>query len=102
MQAVAASLRLLLGERVVVGDAEELDHERDAIEDREFRELVRALARGVDGAGVEEVLAILPEDHGAGGGELADQRADDFVDLRAVGVPLETDAPPGENLPQVL
>src|SRR5262249_5549581 len=55
--AIAARGGLALGRGVVVRHAMEFDAERGAVEERVLGELVHALAGGVDGAGIHEVLA---------------------------------------------
>ena len=71
IDAVAEGRRLGLGGGGVVAHAEELDRAEGAVEERALGELVAALARGVDRAGVDEIRVLLPQETWPSIGDLA-------------------------------
>src|SRR5687768_5587772 len=102
---VAEHARLHLARRGVVAYAEELDGAGAGIEDRELGELVALLARGVDGAGIDEIGPLAPEGELLLKGNLLNPHlighlAVHLVDLLLVAVAEEAKACAGEVLAQ--
>src|SRR5918996_6616589 len=61
IDAVAEDRGFRFARRAVVGDAQKLDGPAAAVEEGALGELVAALARGVDGAGIDEIRVLLPQ-----------------------------------------